>query len=104
MAKTLSTDVPLRLILVAQSVADCADFPDADLRRVSHESLLSALELVRQGETRTRQFRARLEALLDGSRTCAFCGRAIAGRSDRVYCGATCRKKANREAHQASRL
>lgn len=36
------------------------------------------------------------EAAAPGGRTCPVCGRAVAGRRDRVYCSTNCRVKAHR--------
>ena len=62
------------------------------------DELDSWIQTLRSAETDLRYFRQRLEALQDGiERTCPVCSTAVTGRSDRVYCGATCRQRARRK-------
>ena len=57
------------------------------------------IEQLRDAERDLRQLRRRLESLDAGDRRCPGCGQAVAGRADRVYCGATCRQRARRASH-----
>lgn len=66
--------------------------------------LAALLDAARASESDARAVRRWLqdlsEAAAPSGRTCPVCGRAVAGRRDRVYCSTNCRVKAHR-AHGA---
>jgi hypothetical protein len=63
---------------------------------VTEQSVSSQhLALAREAELRMRRLRLQIKVLLSnaGNRRC-YCGTQIEGRSDKVYCSATCRENA----------
>lgn len=96
MARTLKHDADKRMGWVVTN-ANPEGFPDADLAKLDRDRLPAWIEELKQAEAATRLLRYRLEDLLrEQERRCHACGGPVTGRRDRVYCGATCRKRANR--------
>lgn len=55
------------------------------------------IEQLREAETNVRLLRHQILALLSGEeRHCPICDKAVTGKANRVYCGATCRQRARR--------
>jgi DNA repair exonuclease SbcCD ATPase subunit len=75
--------------------------PEKDIQALTRSNLDHWISELRQGETEVRQLRKRLEALRDQSaRSCPVCGRPVTGRPDAIYCEATCRIRAHRQAQR----
>jgi len=71
--------------------------PHVDLSRLDREHFPEWIAALRSAEAHTRALRQRLEdALVGVERQCPVCRVILTGRSDRVYCSATCRQKARR--------
>lgn len=93
--RLLRLDPDRRMEMVVTSAA--ADFPAEDLPKLDREQLPAWIDGLREAEAATRQLRYKLEALArGGERKCWACGGPVVGRSDRVYCSATCRQRGHR--------
>jgi hypothetical protein len=65
--------------------------------QLDREQMPQWITSMRTAEGVLRRHRERLEATLAQSdRRCPVCDTAVTGRTDRVYCGATCRQRARR--------
>jgi len=106
MPRILKDDVDGRIRHIIRSSMGGGDLGDEidlsawwDLTRLSSETLDWAIPALRVAETRARRLRGQLEAVrLDNGRTCPVCNKAVTGRADQRYCGATCRQRARRAA------
>jgi len=97
MTKLLRNDPDRRMDTVVSMAP--GDFPIADFDKLDRGKFPFWIEALRDAEASTRLLRRRLESMVEGtSRTCPICSRDVFGRADRVYCGATCRKRAGRGA------
>jgi hypothetical protein len=61
------------------------------------------LDLAREAELRLRRLRLEIKAHLANARDgLCHCGKPLKGRSDQVYCSATCREEARRRRDRAA--
>lgn len=73
---------------------------ERDIQALTRKNLPHWIAELRESEAMTRRLRKRLEALQDEiEKPCPVCGRPVAGRSDAVYCGSSCRLRAHRTSH-----
>ena len=109
MPRILKDDIDGRIMHIVYGMggSDLGDEIDIsalwDLTRLSRETLDSAISGLRRAETSARRLRGQLEAVrLGNGRTCPVCDKAVTGRADQKFCGATCRQRARRAAARAS--
>jgi len=85
----------LNVVMGANIGSDVLDF--IDLSQLDREQFPHWIGELKQAETSARRLRGQLEAFYaDTGRRCPVCDTAVTGRSDQVYCGATCRQRARR--------